>query len=258
MGKTTSEQESILRRRAYAPLAELLAIQKADELEARKGLLVPKDQYIKDHIPSIEEELNTHFTKLEQRFKKAGHLLQKALHLLSPAEKAPYEKDLLHGLNIIQLLGTNPSAIENKMTLFTANTYQEFLGISNETLLWIYSIGHTFIEEKKGQEAYAIFHMLISFNSLISDYWIALGFAQNLLKEDLDALNSFSMASLLNPESPISRYQSAKIYLHLNQYDDALAEIEALEEIIKSLNLDQLKASTQTIKNQILMQKSHS
>lgn len=258
MEKTIEEQEAVLRKRMYAPLAELLITEQADELEVKKGLLVSKEQYIKDHIPPLEEALDKHFKKIEDRFKKAGELIQKALHLLSPAEKAPYEKDILHGLKTINLLATDPSAIEDKMTLFAANTFQEFLGISNETLLWIYSIGYRFIEEKKGEEAYAIFHMLVSFNSLISDYWVALGFAQKLVKEEVDALNSFSMASLLNPENPISRYQSAKLYLNMNQLDDALAEIEALEEIIESQNLTQLKDSTQTLKNQILMQKSHS
>jgi tetratricopeptide (TPR) repeat protein len=258
MKKTVEEQEAVIRKKMYAPLAELLVTQQAEELEAKEGLLIPKEQYIKSHSPLFEEALDKHFKKIEKRIQKAGELIHAELKLLSEAEKAPYEKDILHGLKTINLLATDPSAIENKMALFTANTLQDFLEMSDKTLLWIYSIGHRFIEEKKGEDAYAIFHMLVSSNSLVSDYWIALGFAKNLVGEELDALNSFSMASLLNPESPISRYQSAKIYLNMNQLDDALAEVEALEEIIETQNLDQLKASTQTIKNQIVQQKNFS
>lgn len=256
MEKTTDEKENDLRKKMYSPLAELIITQQAEELEATNGLLIPKDEYIKDHILPLEDELDKHFKSVEGRFKKAGELLQAELALLSPAEKASYEKDLLNGFNTINLLGTDPSKIENKMTLFSANTFQDFLGLSNETLLWIYSIGHRFIEEQKAEESYAIFHMLVSLNSLVCDYWIALGFAQKLMHQELDALNSFSMASLLNPENPIARYQSAKIYLNMNQLDDALEEVKVLESIIETQNLEQLKSSMLTMKNQILSQKS--
>jgi tetratricopeptide (TPR) repeat protein len=131
-----------------------------------------------------------------------------------------------------------------------ANTFQEFLKISKDTLSWIYSIGHKLYTAKKGDDAYAIFHLLTCLNSLVCDYWIGLGFAQYLVGEAEPALHSFSMASILDPENPTSRYQSAKIYIERKEFSDALTELSVLEEVIQKYNLDRLKTSFLALKNQ--------
>lgn len=251
MAQTELEQEAFMKAKIYQPLAELMVHQQADELAVEGKLLESREQYVKNHVTVLTEQLYAHSKKMEKRFKSAGALLKAELDLIPAAEKAIYEKDLSQAMDLLTKLGENPEAIDKKEIRMAANTYQEFLGLSNNTLLWIYSIGHKLFEERKGEEAYGIFQLLVSLNSLVSDYWVALGFVQHFVKEQQESLNSFSMASILNPENPISRYQSAKIYLELSQFDDARVELEVLEKIITTQPLEHLKPSLVSLKNQL-------
>jgi hypothetical protein len=251
-----AEQEDALQQKMYAPLALLLAIEQTQELEVKHGLMEEKELHIKNQAAIFEKELAAHFQKVGERFTRAGKILQENLAFVLPEEKALYEKDLSCAFNTIAKLGVDANGLEDRKALFTANTLQEFLRISDESLLWIYSVGYNLFKEKCVEDAYAIFHLLLSLNSTTCDYWIAMGFTQLEKSEDMQALHSFATASLLDEKNPISRYQSAVIYLRLNQLEDALEEIKALEEIVAIQNLDNLKSSVVSLKSQIELQKN--
>ncbi len=227
----------------FAELAELIATEQVEALESKGKLPIPKENYIKQKAISLTEEWETENTKFIGYMKKAKELLEEDLNLLPPSEKKSYSEELL----IAAIKLENPPT---KEVVAELGSWQKALGLNNETLLWIYNLGSRFFNEKHYEEAVSLFSFLTLLNPMIWEHWIALGFAQKELNQDIYALNSLSLASLLNPHDPTSRFQSAKIHLKLSQFDEALLELEELQKIITEQNLEDLKPHLEFLLNQ--------
>lgn len=250
--KDTSHNPSI----AFKPIAEAIANSLADELEVQGKLHPKRDSFINKQIALYTEAFEESFLQLQENFSKAGTLLKEEIGLLSTVEKECYEEEFSSSfLKIMQLIN-NPKSQELPTDLLEANTFQEFLGLSNEVLIWIYQTGYHFLQQKKHENAYCLFLFLTQMNALIPDYWIAKAFCEKSLQKPVEALHSFSIASLLNPDSPVARYNSAEIYLELCQFDDALSELAVLEKIIKKKNIQQLQPAINLLKSKIMVKSS--
>ena len=212
------------------------------------GAFFPKDEYIKEKTAKILLQLSEHFQNTEEIFKLSFRLLYEELSSLP--EKERITQEFSHALEMIGLL-TNLEELAKHTELLPANTYQEFLGISNETLLWMYKVGHKFYEEKNFDNASAIFRLVVQLNPLVYDYWTAFAFAQLNQNKPEDALHSFASAIYIDPEGPVARYQSSKIYLSLGKTEDALIELEVLENIANTNNRESLKPLIEELKAQI-------
>ena len=240
-------------REAFSPLGESIAESMADELEVKGGLLTPRKSYIKHKTDEITQSIDAELLKREQRMKKAGEIIKGKLSSLAPAEKERVERELRHSAESITSLLT-PS--ENSEGMTEDKTMQSILGISNETLLWIYSIGYELSLAKHHEEALCIFQTLTTLNPLVADYFVAEGLAERALHHNKEALNSFAMASLMNPNQAISRYNSAELYLEQHQAEDASLELEVLEEIIAAGNLTDLKPAAESLRSRIQFSKA--
>ncbi len=130
-------------------------------------------------------------------------------------------------------------------------SYQAFVGLSDETLLWMYQVGDQFFGEQRFEEAFAIFSLVTQLNPLVCDFWIAFALTQMRQNDPSEALKSFAFAIVADPSHPIPRYQSAKLYLQLEQKQDAMIELEVLEEIIRLKQLDSLSPLVTELKELI-------
>ena len=218
----------------FTELASLVAEDQADELEGKQQLLMPREQYVKQKKTALIYELERENKELLEHMATAKHILSENLQILPQEEKGYYAKEFITAMDRLT------HNIEIKQ-MVTEDSWQSLLGFSNKTMFWIYSLGYNLFEEKNYNEALSLFLMLTTLNSTVPDNWIALGLTQKNLSLEDCALNSFNTASLLNPENPTSRYQSAEIYLHLGEFDKALIELEALSEIIESQKLESLR-----------------
>ncbi len=235
----------------FSSLAELLAEMQADELEVKHGLLVPRNQYIEEKIGSIKQELEGHYAKILRSMSSIAVILKKELELLPQIVKEHHAKELSFAMQRLIVCKKNPEELAKEEKVLEANTWQDFFNLSDETLLWIYKIGYRYHEERKTEEARALFQLLVMLNSQVSDYWVALGFTERQLSLESVALTSFAMAIILNPENPIPRYQSAELYFHLGQFEDALLELDVLSEIIAKEKLDFLKSDVELLRSKV-------
>jgi tetratricopeptide (TPR) repeat protein len=142
--------------------------------------------------------------------------------------------------------------LENKKdNSLQEKTFQELLGLSDKTMLWLYGVGYQCFEHHQKEEAIAIFQMLTLLNPLICDYWIALGITQRGLEEDSDALNSFEMASMMDAKNPIPRYNSIEIHLKQKHTEEAKKEFHLLEEIVKNQHRDDLRPALDSVRSKL-------
>lgn len=243
-------EESNLLKSVFIPFGELVARNMADELEVKNGLLQPKEVYIKqktqDVVSAIEQEILTRDANLN----KAAVLLREHLSSLSILQKEKIEKEMIEAeKKVVDLLS-------KKQEVSKEDTFQSLLGFSNETLIWIYSVGYQSFQEKKGDDAFVIFQMLTTLNPLVADYWIAQGLTQKMLEKDIEALHSFSMASVMKPNNPIPRFHSVDLYLRLGQLDNAKLEFGALEKIMEIGNYSDLRSFVDVLRNKIQFAKT--
>lgn len=224
-----SEEEPL-----FTEIARVVANAQADELAVKQRLMIPRDLFVEQKMESIVEALKEENKKILDSLAKANELLMEDLNLLSNEEREHHVQELEAAIDKI-------SGKIDQEVLAQADSLQKILGLSNETVLWIYKLGYKYFEMGKYEESYSLFLVLTLLDPLVGDYWSALGFAQRGLLLDANALKSFSLASNLSPANPTIRYQLAEIYLKLKQPVEAMTEAGILMEIIKKQNLDGLK-----------------
>lgn len=233
----------------FSTLAELMANAQADELQVKNQLLTSRERYVADKTASILETLQEQSQKTQHSMQMVNALVKEELTHLSNLEKEKYTKEFHTAVERLNLNKTQMEELLKDQKIVQADTWQDFLGFSEDTLLWLYQIGLRNYEQKRLEESHAIFRLLIMLNSLDCDCWIGLGFTQKSLLQPQEALNSFATAIILSPENPIARYQSATLYLELGQFDDALVELEILSEIIQKEKLDDFKSEVEVLLN---------
>ncbi len=226
----------------FRKVAVAVAEAKADELEVKQGLPMNREEYIKIEAKAIQESMFFEYEKLCDHMEKSSAVLEEALQKLPPVEKEKMRDDLVSAWSKLGTIDED-SALQK-------DSLQAFLGLSNQVLLWIYQVAHNSFKENRHEEAQDLFFILVLLNPMVRDYWVALGYAYQARDLQERALESFSLASLLDPEHAVSRYQSAKIYLSQGEFHDALAELEVLEEIIHKQHLDFLRPHFETLQMQ--------
>jgi tetratricopeptide (TPR) repeat protein len=214
---------------------------KADEIEVRQGLPINRDEYVKNEALAVKDEMLAGYKQLQSQMRNTSIFLQEELQKLPVVEKNRLEEELKEAVSVLS--GGDTEGVLQKESL------QAFLSLSNPTLLWMYQLARECFEEEKHQEAQDIFFLLVLLNPMVRDYWMALGFAYEARCLYDNALEAFSFASLLDPEHAPSRYQSASVYLLQGEFEDALAELEVLDEIIDKQNLTFLRPQYELLLN---------
>ena len=227
---------------SFTEIASLVANAQADILEAKQPLPTSRKLYIEEKTKQLTTILEDDYNKLLLHMKRLNEILILELHLLPQVKRALHRQELILATNKLR------SHIDPE-EVAAAGSWQKLLNLTNETMLWIYQVGYKQFEEKKLEQALSIFLTLAILNPHICDYLIALGTAQLALAQKTQALHTFSLASILEPEHPIIRFRCAEIYLDSEQFDDALLELEALREIIEKEKLNSIKPYFEFLKN---------
>ncbi|MES2199954.1 MAG: hypothetical protein V4489_07285, partial [Chlamydiota bacterium] len=221
----------------FSPIAEVLATQKADALSSTNHLHSSKEaQYIKEQTEELTQDLQKEYTNFVGCMKKASVVLQQELKHLPSKEQEHHQKEF-------NLAASKLNAPQEDLELTlkefaTASSWQQFLGFSDKTLLWVYQIARQCYEKKNLEESLSLFQFLININTFVSDYWTAIGFVRRALHQTSEALDCFAMAILLNQDNPIPRVQSAELYYEIGQFSDTVIELEIAKNLIVKNKLD--------------------
>lgn len=103
---------------------------------------------------------------------------------------------------------------------------KDALGLSDAVVEGIYAQAYRLYNTGKYSEASHLFRMLVMLNTTESKYILGLAACFHMLKEYLNAVQTYSMCSILDPENPIPHYHASDCYV---QMKDNLSAIIALD-----------------------------
>ncbi len=236
----------------FAPFAKEVAKERLSEALSKGKLLVPETTYIKQQEEAVIASIDHEITEMQKTFALAADLLKKHIDTLPIHQKETIQNEMGHAFSGIK------ERFEASPNHDPMQSLQRTLGLSNETLLWIYKVGHHYFEEKHYTEAQSVFFLLTILNHLVSDYWLALGMAQENLHQDEAAIYSLSMASDLNPESPMPCYHLASLYHKTHRISESKAECEKLAHIASKHKDKQWHKAVETLQSKIRSSKKAS
>lgn len=107
---------------------------------------------------------------------------------------------------------------------------KDAMGISNQLLEGIYAQAYRLYNTGKYSEAIHLFRMLILFQPTEAKYVLGLAACFHMLKEYMNAVQTYTMCSVIDPLSPLPFYHSSDCFIQMKDY---LSAIICLEMAIK-------------------------
>lgn len=104
------------------------------------------------------------------------------------------------------------------------------LGLDDQMLEGIYGQAYRLYNTGKYQEASQLFRLLIMINSMEPKYSMGLAACFHMLKEYKNAVDAYTLCSIIDPNNPTPQYHASDCYI---QMKDDLSAIIALELAIK-------------------------
>lgn len=135
---------------------------------------------------------------------------------------------------------------------------KDAMGFSSQLLEGIYAQAYRLYNTGKYVEATHLFRMLILFDPTEAKYVLGLAASFHMLKEYKNAIQTYMMCAVLDPQSPLPHYHSSDCFIQLK---DNLSAMLSLELAIKKaaerpeyaklkeralLSLDSIKKQLQT------------
>lgn len=106
----------------------------------------------------------------------------------------------------------------------------EALGLNDEMLEGIYGQAYRLYNTGKYQEAAQLFRLLIMVDSMEGKYSMGLAACYHMLKEYKNAVDAYTLCSIIDPDNPLPQYHASDCYI---QMKDDLSAVIALELAIK-------------------------
>lgn len=175
----------------------------------------------------IEEGMRIIFTQLkinplgkvclDELAKSANRLLDDSFDLL---EKLP---DFIKNAKSKRILNQAPNEQSSLLSL------AQQLGISHNTLKTIYEIGNELFIHKQYDEALNLFQAFVHLDNVSYEAWVALGICFQQKEKFYQAINAYTMASLLSPAEILPYLYSCECFIALNNYAQAKGCLELAE-----------------------------
>lgn len=104
------------------------------------------------------------------------------------------------------------------------------LGLSDAMVEGVYSQAYRLYNTGKYKDASQLFRLLIMIDSTSSKYAMGLAACFHMMKEYSNAISTYALCAIIDPESPIPHYHVSDCYI---QMKDSLSAIISLEMAIK-------------------------
>jgi tetratricopeptide (TPR) repeat protein len=235
-----------------APYVSIIVdrIMEQDFPRAPAGALIPEGVWLKQK----REELSAMISgrNLQLRFRRAFELIENdSRGYATPVEMHRMSQEFREGVRrLIKALSEIPSDKEQEAAPMA---FAEILGLSDETIEFIYQCGNRHYQANEMADAADIFHLLACLDFRRHNVWVAQGAAEQTLGHFEAAIKAYAMAMLANPNAPLPYVHSAECYLALSsrisdaqecldaalkcvseQHDDSAGLIRQLVEEIRS------------------------
>ena len=124
---------------------------------------------------------------------------------------------------------------------------KDVMGLSDAMVEGIFGQAYRLYNTGRYKDASQLFRLLIMLNSTEPKYAMGLAACFHMLKDYKNAVSTYSICGVIDPESPIPHYHASDCYIHLK--DPASAKI-ALEAAIERAGS---KPEYQTLKDRALL-----
>lgn len=144
-------------------------------------------------------------------------------------EGSQSKKQLLDDFHSALNLGKNYDEIFSQLGnkfLKQGITPKDALSISPGYLENIYGQAYRLYNTGKYGEASHLFRLLIMFNSLEPKYMLGFAACLHMLKDYADAIQAYTMTSILDPENPLPHYHSSDCCIQMKEYISAMLCLE--------------------------------
>jgi type III secretion system low calcium response chaperone LcrH/SycD len=105
--------------------------------------------------------------------------------------------------------------------LTEGGTFRSIKGIDERSMEAIYSLGYTYYNNSKYDDAHDIFRFLCLNDHLVRKYWMALGACRQMMKNFEGAVQAYAYASVLDVEDPRAPLQAADCFLAMEKFEEA-------------------------------------
>ncbi|WDE09411.1 SycD/LcrH family type III secretion system chaperone [Thalassomonas haliotis] len=104
---------------------------------------------------------------------------------------------------------------------------RELKSLDENTMEAIYYVAYNLYQNSKYEDALKVFKFLGLFDHLEKKYLMGIGSCQQMLQQYKDAINSYSMAALLDIKDPTPPLHAAECYLALGDFEKAASGFTA-------------------------------
>jgi type III secretion system low calcium response chaperone LcrH/SycD len=128
-----------------------------------------------------------------------------------------------HGINL-ESFGVLEKGAQGflKKVITDGMTPKDAIGVKPSVLEGIYAQAYRLYNTGKYIEAVHIFRILILMNPMEAKYLLGLAACFHMLKEYKNAIQSYTMCSLMDPKSPIPHYHSSDCFIQMKDYLSAM------------------------------------
>lgn len=103
---------------------------------------------------------------------------------------------------------------------------QDALGLDKSILDSVYAQAYRLYNTGKYEEAIQQFRILIMMNSMETKYILALAACFHMIKDYPNAIQTYTMYSVLDPENPLPHYHTSDCFIQLKDYLSAMISLE--------------------------------
>lgn len=125
------------------------------------------------------------------------------------------------------------------------------MGISNETLKTCYDIAMKFYEEGNMEESLCVLEFLSFLDTYCHEVWLAKGMCNQMLGDMVGALTAYSVASLMNPQNPLTYLHTAECFIIANDKENAESSLRMAEYFKTQENAEWVDAAVAEIKKKM-------
>lgn len=137
--------------------------------------------------------------------------------------------------------------IENFTEKMAQGMPKDALGLSDQMVEGIYGQAYRLYNSGKYSEAVQLFRLLIMLNATEAKYTLGLAASFHMLKDFRHAVETYTLCSILDVESPVPHYHASDCFIQMNDLHSAIISLEI------AIKRAENKSQYQTLKDRSLL-----
>lgn len=102
---------------------------------------------------------------------------------------------------------------------------KDAMGLSSEIVEGMYGQAYVLYNSGRYKEASQVFRLLITLDPTAIKYTLGLAASQHMMKDYANAVVTYQMCALMDPENPLPQYHASDCFLKMNDKESAIAAL---------------------------------